>query len=96
MSGYFATLFFLISFAGCSHLTLYRGDEHPSQGETQDVPADSYLWGFANVSKIPPESELCPKSRIETIDMKMTGQDVLITMITLGIYVPHRVEITCR
>jgi Bor protein len=86
----------LICCCACQHLTIHRGSGEPTAGGTSTmISADSYLWGVARGSSLPRESELCPKSRIETVDMKMTGKDVLWTLLTLGLYVPYRVVVTC-
>lgn len=84
----------LFSALACSHLTLHRG-EGLITGDTQIVSDDYYLWGFGSGHGPFYEKDLCPNSRIETMDMKMTGSDVLISLVTLGIYVPNRLEITC-
>lgn len=80
---------------GCSHLTLTRSEEAVSSQETHDFAVSSYLLGFLTLTKLPPVTEICIKSRLESVDMKMESSDVLLTIVTLGLYVPHRVVVTC-
>src|SRR4051812_1258111 len=91
----FATAIFILLFAGCSHLTLTRGESALTSAEPKEFQLDSFLLGAIPASKPLVESEVRGKSRIETINMFMTGTDVATSLATIGIYVPHRVIITC-
>jgi hypothetical protein len=88
-----ATVFLVL--ASCSHLTFSRSESPLPLGETKIFRLNSFVFGAIPAAKIPPESEVCPKARIESIDMNMSGQDVTLSLVTIGIYVPHRVTITC-
>ncbi|MGZ3722849.1 MAG: hypothetical protein ACXVA9_07975 [Bdellovibrionales bacterium] len=87
-------LLFLLSL-GCSHLTLSRTETSTRGGDVHVFELDSFLFSTLNFTKIPPETEICPSSRLEFIDLSMTGDDVLTAIVSLGLYVPHRVTITC-
>jgi hypothetical protein len=93
MRAIFAIL--LICLSACSHLLIQRGEEKSAEGPVQRIELRSFIWGFVPHRKIRPEAELCPNGRIRTADLKMDQQDVLLTIVTLGIYIPHRVDITC-
>ena len=92
----FATLLALtIVWMGCAHVTLIRGDGSPANGEKVTFTKHAFLWGFVPGPKLPEESAICPQSKIEAVDLKMEKTQVLIAIVTIGIYVPHRVEFTC-
>ncbi len=80
----------------CNHLTIKRG-ENTVRPTAQEVEASLYSfgWGFIPGKKLPPESELCPSGRIEALTMRMSGTDVLIAAATLGVFVPHRADVSC-
>jgi hypothetical protein len=90
----FLALFILLIAAGCMHVNISRSEKVSGGGPVQNIDLNSFVWGFVPVT-IPPEAELCPKSRIETVAIGQNGTDVFLSMITLGIFVPHRAEITC-
>jgi hypothetical protein len=81
--------------AGCMSVGISRA-EKPATGaaKTEDVELNSFAWGFVPV-RLPPESEICPKSRIETVRLGQNGTDVFLSLVTLGVYVPQRAEISC-
>ena len=89
----FAACFLLLT--DCSHLTLSRAENSTRGGEEHVYILDSFLFGTLGFTKIPPEHEICKASRLEFIDFKMNTRDVLLSLATLGIYVPHRVTVTC-
>ena len=81
---------------GCSHLTIKRGENTPRAIASEtDVQIYSWAWGFLPGKKLPAEAELCPSGRIESLTMRMSATDVLISTATLGVFVPHRAEISC-
>lgn len=84
------------SAVGCAHLTVKRGENTPRPiAEKSEVFIYSWIWGFLPGKKLQSESVLCPSGRIEELAMKMNATDVLITTATLGVYVPHRAEVSC-
>jgi len=60
----------------------------------QTAQLHSFVWGFVPAKKLS-ESELCPQARIERLKLGLRPRDVLFTVVTLGIYVPHHAEIQC-
>lgn len=88
-----ALAFFI--FTGCSHLTIQRNDSSVALDQAQDFQRHSFVWGFVPARRLPPETELCPKSKIGTFEVLRDSGDVWISIATLGIYVPHRVTIRC-
>jgi len=80
---------------GCQHMVINRADPPRALGESHEMEIDSFFRGALPATKIPPEKEVCPKSRIENVELRMSGSDVLLSIVTLGIYVPHRVILTC-
>lgn len=79
---------------GCSHFTAHR-DESPTLQPPTTYMYHSFFFGFIPGPQIPTGEVLCPQSRIQTLDYRMSSLDVLITSATVGIYVPHRVNVTC-
>ena|SRR6185312_8260596 len=90
---FFCVLILLV--AGCSHMTIHRADPGHATGAHLSLRVDSFLFAIVNSTAIPPEREICPQSRIETLDLHMTPTDVGLSVVTLGLYIPHHVEITC-
>lgn len=84
---------------GCGHLTFRRGEETlPPALEAaaaKDYTIDALLFGMIALTKLPLESELCPTSRIDTLTLNMDGSQVLLAIVTLGIYTPHDVRVQC-
>jgi hypothetical protein len=79
----------------CANLAIHRNDAPAAGGERTEVRLASFLFGFVPGKKLPPVSTICGKNRLESIDLGMTGNDVLLTLVTFGIYVPHRAVVTC-
>ncbi len=88
------TLTLLFSTA-CSHLTIDRSREKASAGQVVTVQIHSFVFGFVPGRRLY-QQDICAKSQIETLEMKMDSRDVLIAIVTLGIYVPHRILAVCR
>lgn len=79
----------------CSNLTVSRGTPtNPSAlpDRVYDLPA--FLFGTISKQNVT-EQEACPSSRIDWMRLRMDGGDVGLAILTLGIYVPQRVEIRC-
>jgi hypothetical protein len=94
-----ALLLFILIISGCSSLKVQRNStstlddiEFSEKATSYTIP--SMLYGIVPLKRIY-ESEVCPQSRIETLDMHMDPDDVGLALITLGIYWPQRVEILC-
>lgn len=81
---------------GCVNLRFNRAEHSPPAGHQVEYKARKMVFGFVPLRSIPPLDTICGSSRFESAEMKMNAGDVLLTMVTLGIYVPQRVAITCR
>ena len=89
-----AFCFAALMLTSCANLTVNRNDT-PAAGESTEIKLSSFLEGFVPGRKIPPASSLCPNGRVESIALGMNGGDVMLTMVTLGVFVPHRATVTC-
>lgn len=90
------TLLIFIALTSCNHLSVQRGESNPRPiAASTEYKLDSFLWGFVSGTRLSPESELCPGGRIEAFDLRMSATDVLFSTVTIGIYVPHRVNVAC-
>src|SRR5438874_864564 len=89
-----AALIFLLLTTGCMSVGISRAERAAAGAKTEDFDVNSFLWGFLP-AHLPPETQVCPQSRIETIHLGQNGSDVFITAITLGIFVPQRAEVSC-
>jgi hypothetical protein len=88
------SLFF--SLVHCSHFSVYRNEQQKTlPSEAQVVPTPHYFWGLLPGKNKLVGSELCPNSRIDAAQTGMTTVDVLLTIVTAGIYVPSRAVIYC-
>ena len=85
----------LLSATSCSLLTIDRSSEKASAGQVVTVQIDSFVFGFVPGRRLY-QQDICAKSQIETLEMKMDSADVLIAIATLGFYVPHRILAVCR
>lgn len=86
--------FILVLTSACAQVTLTRNDQ-PRKDTTVRVEERAYFfWGFFPRPKLT-ESELCPGARLDAVKFSRTSGDVWLYVVTLGIYVPHRVEILC-
>lgn len=80
----------------CSTLNVYRGEVQKNlTSDVMKVETSHFLWGILPANPSLVEDQLCPGSRLDAAQMGMTGGDVLLTAVTLGIYVPSRVTVTC-
>jgi hypothetical protein len=79
----------------CQHMVIQRSEKSRPLGAVHDVEVHSFFRGVLPLTKIPSEKEICPNSRIETVELNMSALNVLTSIATLGIYVPHRVTLTC-
>jgi hypothetical protein len=75
---------------------VYRNEEQKTlPSDARIVPTPHYFWGLLPGKDKLVESELCPNSRISAAQTGMTTADVLLTIVTVGIYVPSRAAIGC-
>jgi hypothetical protein len=81
--------------SACSHLSVTRG--LPGGGGERsvgDIKLESFVLGTVTATKIY-EHEVCPRSHISRLHLKMSGGDVGLAIVTLGIYTPQHIEIWC-
>lgn len=88
-------LFIVCLLTGCAQLRITR-DESAAVGANREIVIHSFLWAFIPGRALPPVDQMCPGGRVESLDFGMKSQDVMLTAVTLGIYVPHRVIVTCK
>jgi hypothetical protein len=75
---------------------MYRNEERPaSLSDARVVRTPHFFWGLWPGKAKLAESELCPNSRIDAARTGMTASDVLLTIVTAGIYVPSRIAVSC-
>lgn len=84
------------SFAlGCVSFHVQRNEETPNSfTKKTEQRLSSFVWGFVPARRQFAE-DLCPGSRIETMELGMRSSDVWIALGTFGIYVPQHLEVTC-
>ena len=87
----------IFSCISCIHLNVIRSDATPpaTSVETRTVQLNYFLWGLIPTSKLSVERDLCPNSNLDRLDMKMSCGDVTLSVVTLGIYIPHQATLTC-
>ncbi len=86
-------LFFTLS--ACSHLTVVSTESTLATGPSHTLAMDSYLLGTIRGSHVLTAGELCPNAELEGMTMRTRTPDVLLSLITLGIYVPYDLEVRC-
>jgi hypothetical protein len=84
----------LILVTACSHLTVSH-QEGTGVSQTRDLTLHSFLFGF--ISGVGPGTtqDFCPGGKIRTLDLRMSGLDVVMAVGTLGLYVPQRAKVQC-
>lgn len=90
----------LLNLAACSHMTIYQKDPSSNSNlEVKEAPKEiqlnSYLYGIVHGYKAQRIESLCPESNLDSMVTQMNSSDVLISVATLGFYVPHRITYTC-
>ena len=83
-----------LSSAGCYKATFVEDPTALEREPTHEVWNDHFLWGLTG-EHAHDGSQLCPHgvSVVRTRGDTLTG---LVTIGTLGIYAPRKVELTCR
>lgn len=76
-------------------MTLSRDDANSPAESTQVIKLQSYLFGFFNSKSLLLTETACPQAEILKAELRMSAQDLTLTILTLGIYVPHRVILHC-
>lgn len=87
----------LVSLAGCTSMTVERDKvvtHTPTQ--THKMTYHFFLWGFANLPNTRNFQQVCAPDTWSTFKMRMRWQEAALTMLTLGIYTPYQVEVSCQ
>jgi hypothetical protein len=77
--------------AGCANLTVKTGSPPTAAPIKKDLTF--YIWGLVGTEEIDLRA-LCPTG-VASIHQQATFGDMCLSLITLGIYTPRTVEITC-
>ncbi|OLE62946.1 MAG: hypothetical protein AUG04_07585 [Deltaproteobacteria bacterium 13_1_20CM_2_69_21] len=88
-----ALLAVLLGAAGCYKATFIR-DPNAVKGMEQDKWLDFWLWGLVNEQEMDVK-QFCPDGRVAQV---VTGGNFgtgIVTLLTLGIYAPRKVYVTC-
>lgn len=88
----------LLSFlftSACAQLAVTREDSS-TKSETKELHFASFGWGFLQLGRTLDENELCTGGKIDKLDFGMGTGDVLLSAVTIGIYTPYRIKVTCR
>jgi hypothetical protein len=89
-----------VSGVACAHMTFKNGSDNITQVSKQEYTMDGALFGlvsglFSKPEFLPQNNLTCPEGGIYSVELRMSAQDVLLTVVTLGLFVPHRATITC-
>lgn len=84
----------LILLTACSHMTVTRQEDAHFQ-EPKEFTMHSFLLGFVPGAGPTSTQDFCPGGRIEALDLRMSGLDVVMTLATVGLYVPHKAKVQC-
>lgn len=88
-------LLLFIQLSACVTMNIRRDESAGATSPPKTYAIHSFLWAVVPGRQLPSEKDLCPQSRIADIDLRMSPLDVLISSATLGVYVPHRVTVSC-
>jgi hypothetical protein len=95
MRSLIALLLLFLSLSACAHLTVQRSEVVGCHEAGREIKGHAFVWGFVPGPQPPPESVLCPKSKIGTVSLMRNSADVWLSIVTFGIYVPHRIVVAC-
>ena len=72
--------------------------DEDGMAETSHVTytAQSLLWGLLPLKGSSTPDPLCGSQRIVSVQTAMTTTQVMLTVVTAGIYVPQRVDVSCH
>lgn len=90
------TILLVISLAGCSSVTI-----HPKQNikyashPTYEESFDFFLWGLIGEERVNVKN-ICQEKTATQMQSQATATDVILTILTLGIYAPHSVKVWCE
>src|ERR1700693_569147 len=88
-----ALLAALLGGAGCYKATFIR-DSNAVKGEEHDKWLDFWLLGLVNEQNIDVK-QFCPDGRVAQVVTGGTFGSGIVTFLTLGIYAPRKVYVTC-
>lgn len=76
---------------GCATLNFETAGSAPTV--THEYRTSHFFWGALRNDDTPVPA--CPAGSFRSATMRMSTGDVLLTGLTLGIYVPHRAIVNC-
>jgi hypothetical protein len=79
--------------AGCYKATFYQ-DPKLTSGDEHEQWTNFYLFGLVGTESID-VSRYCPPNRIAMVRTGANAGTGIVSIITLGIYTPHKVYVTC-
>jgi Bor protein len=79
---------------GCGHMTVQRSESVVSSDVEHEYSTASFLFGFVPARRLS-EVELCANAKVQKLSVRMTGGDVGLALITLGIYLPQKILVSC-
>lgn len=78
----------------CSTLSVQRAPA-PTNPDRQSYRLPSYFLGFLPVKNAESHILHCPPDAVTLYEFEMTGVDVLISVLTVGLFVPQHMHVTC-
>jgi hypothetical protein len=91
----FLLLSILVLVNACSTLNVQRLEGGTPRGPFSEKKLHQFVFGFVPTRRNISESELCNAGKVESMQMEMSGVDVLVAVVTAGIYVPQRLRYNC-
>lgn len=87
---------FTLTFTACGHTQIERHQPlKASQNST--IYTLNYLgFGWVPLNRLGSEAFLCRSGKVEMVDLKMSGVDMLLTGLTAGIYARQTATVSCR
>ena len=79
---------------GCGNMTVQRSESAVGSDQQSEYSTTAFLFGFIPARRLS-EVELCPQAKVQKLSLHMTGGNVGLALITLGIYIPQTIRVSC-
>ncbi len=79
---------------GCGNMTIQRSESAVGSDLQGEYSTASFLFGFIPARRLS-EVELCPQAKVQKMSVHMTGGNVGLALLTLGIYIPQTIHVSC-
>lgn len=83
----------------CAEMRIVRNEKpalYTNVTSQTDLKLHSFVLGLVPGKSLLSQNELCDKNhRIDSVRLGMKSTDVLVTLVTFGVYVPYRATINC-